>query len=550
MILFSPVEAAYKQKTTPREKRIATLCGALAVVLVLVLYVLTLAPTVLYYERPILLDSTMLQTQAAVLGMTGPTGEPTWVMLTHLFTYLPFGDVAYRVNLSSAVYGAVAVGLVFVAGWLLSRRVAAAFTAAVAFGLGTTFWSQAVIAEIYTFNAVMILLPIISLLVWRERRREPRSDRYLLLTSFLLGFALTNHLTSGLMLPTAFLFVAAVDWRKFLQWRLVLKGAGLFLLGLTPYLYLPIRGAMDPPMNEADPTTMDRFLEFVSGSDLHAVFGQYGPAKLLERLFLYGDYLLANLHWGLLMVALVGVMVMVVRDRAGAVLIGFPYLGWLFHALEFGIYDTEIYFITTYMMLTLFLASGMGSLIRAVEEAVSDLDEMPRLAGLALISGALILLPLFSLPSVYARNDMSNDYTGREILTAVKEKAKPNSTVLHHRSNLWYMVLVEKERRDLTIIDPWFPSWKRDTDIVWPDDINAATTSLRYGTNDYTGVSAAREAAKNGPVYILDQDSAGAGNFREAGFEIVRVEKGILYELVPPGEEPYTKDADQIAATS
>jgi hypothetical protein len=70
------------------------------------------------------------------------------------------------------------------------------------------------------------------------------------------------------------------------------------------------------------------------------------------------------------------------------------------------------------------------------------------------------------------------------------------------------------------------------------------TTNLRYGTNDYTGVSTAREAAENGPVYILDQDSAGPENFREAGFDIVRVEKGILYELVPPGGKRYTSERE------
>ena len=49
----------------------------------------------------------------ALLGITHPTGYPTYLMLTHLFTYLPFGDPAYRVNLGSAVYAALAVvGLV------------------------------------------------------------------------------------------------------------------------------------------------------------------------------------------------------------------------------------------------------------------------------------------------------------------------------------------------------------------------------------------------------------------------------------------------------
>ncbi|CAN5687054.1 hypothetical protein BH24ACT21_BH24ACT21_07670 [soil metagenome] len=155
-------------------KLAAVLVGLGTSVFVFVLYLMTLAPTVLYYDRPILLDSVMLQTQAYVLGITGPTGEPAWLILTHLFRYLPFGDPGYRMNFSSAVYAALAVLAVFVAGMLLSRKIVAAAVGALAFGLGTTFWSQAVITEIYTLNALLIPLPIISLLLWRDRRR----DRY------------------------------------------------------------------------------------------------------------------------------------------------------------------------------------------------------------------------------------------------------------------------------------------------------------------------------------------------------------------------------------
>ena len=125
------------------------------------------------------------------------------------------------------------------------------------------------------------------------------------------------------------------------------------------------------------------------------------------------------------------------------------------------------------------------------------------------------------------------------------EKAKPNATILHHRSSLWYMVLVEKRRQDITLVDPWPPGRQRYTDIVWPDDINFVTTNLRYGTNDYTGVTTAREAARAGPVYILDQDSAAPQNFWNADFNIVRVERGILYELVPPGGRTYTPPQEQ-----
>src|SRR5919205_2959906 len=96
-------------------------------------YLGTLAPTVLPYATPYTLDSPMLQAAVSVLGVGHPTGYPTYMMLTHLFTLLPVGDVAYRVNLASAVYGVLAVALVYRAGLLLTRRVGAAAAGALGF---------------------------------------------------------------------------------------------------------------------------------------------------------------------------------------------------------------------------------------------------------------------------------------------------------------------------------------------------------------------------------------------------------------------------------
>lgn len=545
MVRFLPVKTVPndkvpQDKTRRRESRfearLALLAGAGVTLLVFVLYVLTLAPTILYYDRPVLLDSAMLSTQAIVLGIPGGTGEPTWAMLTHLFTYLPFGDPAYRTNLASAVYAAGTVLLVYRAGLVLSGRVVAAAAGALAFGLGTTFWSQSVIAEVYTLNTLLIMLPVVCLLIWREGRR----DRYLLLASFLMGLALTNHLTSGLVLPAAFLFVGLVDRSRLLDWRLALKGAGLFVLGLTPYIYLPLRALMDPPMNEGDPTTFDRFWYLVSGSGHQGNMFAYGPADLPGRFIFYGGYLFENLHWVLVMIAMMGFSYMLFRDRAGAALLGFLYLGWLLYGIEYRIYDALLYFIPTYLMVSLMLAVGVGALAQTAEDLVERLSRPAGTAILVMASVALLLVPLLGAPSAYAENDRSEDYRGRQIIETVAEEALPNSTILHHRSSLWYMVLVEKRRRDLRIIDPWYPSRIRFTDIVWPDDIDNVDTNLRYGTNDYTGVSTVQETAKEGPVYILDQESAGPSNLRDADISIVRVEKGILYELVPPGGKQHT----------
>jgi len=522
-----------------RLRKAGVLLGGLGVfALVLVLYLKTLAPTVLYLQDPKLLDAVMLQMQVSVLGITHPTGYPTYLMLTHLFTHLPFGDPAYRVNLGSAVYAALAVVAVYAAGLLLGRRVVAAASGALAFGLGTALWSQAVIAEVYTLNALLVSATIVVLLLWREYRK----DRYLLLSAFLVGLCLTNHLTSGLLLPASLLLVALVDWRRLVDVRLVVRGAGLFLLGLTPYLYLPIRAAMDPPMEANNPTDFGRFWYVVSGGNLTGSFFSFGPSELPERMVFYWEHLLDNMPFLVVMVALTGAVVMLLKDRAVGLFLGFLFFGWLFHAVENNIPDIDLYFIPTYLILSLWAAAGLGTLLAEVESLIADFPGVAKESILILLSAMLLVLPLLGVSETYAKDDMSGVYRGRKEIEAVADNAAPNATILHHRSSMWYMVLVERRRRDLTIVDPFFHNKEvAYADIVWPDDIDLATTDRRYGTDDLSGVTTAKKAAKEGRVYVLDQGATNPERFQNAGFEVVPVREGLLYELVPSGREPYAQ---------
>jgi hypothetical protein len=502
-------------------------------VFVFVLYLRTLAPTSLPYDRPALLDVPMLQMQVCVLGMSHPTGYPSYLMLSHLFTYLPFGDCAYRANLASASYAALAVLAAFAAGYLLGRRVAAAAAAALAFGVGVTLWSQAVIAEVYTLNALFVALSLLALLLWRERRK----DRLLLLSAFLVGLSLTNHLTSGLLLPASLLFVALVDRRKLANMKLMLGSAGLFLLGLLPYLCLPVRSAMDPPFEGNNPSNLERVLYVVSGGNLRGGFFSFGPAELPSRLAFYWGHLLDNLHWGLLVAAMVGLVALLLWDRPAAGLLGVLLFGWVFYSIENDIPDIEVYFIPTYLVLALAVAVGFALLLTEAEDLLGRFPQAPKGVVLGALSVVLILLPLPGIVAAYAKNDRSGDYRGREIIEDVAEDAAPNATILHQRSNLWYMVLVEKRRQDLTLVAPfWHNRSVGYADIVWPDDLDLPTTNRRYGTDDFSGVTAAKIAAKKGPVYVLRQEDIDFSGLREAGFRTVHVH-GVLYELVAPDDD-------------
>jgi hypothetical protein len=165
--------------------------------------------------------------------------------------------------------------------------------------------------------------------------------------------------------------------------------------------------------------------------------------------------------------------------------------------------------------------------------------EIGSTAGAALVvalSVLMLIVPLLGVREAYVEHDRSEDYAARRTIEAVASKVDKGATVLHHRSPLWYMALVEGRRRDLTLIDPFCTSWDRHADVVWPGQIDAAEAAERYGTDDTTGVETARRAAGSGPVYLLANGRARLDSFREAGLDVVPVgNDGHLYELVPEG---------------
>src|SRR5207245_1270640 len=116
-------------------------------------------------------------------------------LLLNLFSFLPFGDVAYRANLLSAVCAALAVAIVYLAALQLTQSEFASLVAALALAVSPVFWSQAVIAEVYALNALFVAALIYGAIVGRW------SARRLPLLALLFGLALTHHRTVLLMAP-------------------------------------------------------------------------------------------------------------------------------------------------------------------------------------------------------------------------------------------------------------------------------------------------------------------------------------------------------------
>jgi hypothetical protein len=299
---------------------------------------------------------------------------------------------------------------------------------------------------------------------------------------------------------------------------------------------------MDAPLNEADPSTPGRFLNLVTGGSFLAESSEAGrqcvPSSLAiegpaAKLAAFGREALVQFPLAFLLAGAAGAAYLLLRDHAAAALFGVVFLGSSVHGFAYlwlGIEDFAAFLIPGLLVLSLCACVGIGLLLRPMD----DLRDAPGRILPVVLSAVLLAMPLVGMWISYGAMDRSDAYEGRRAVEAVVRNAERGATVLHHRSPLWYMALVEERRQDLTLIDPFCTSWDRRTDLVWPDDLNAARSAARYGTDDTTGVEAARKAAETGPVYVLDHGRVDYERFREAGLDPVPVgDGGQLRELIP-----------------
>src|SRR3989337_4499312 len=123
--------------------------------LTLIIYILTLSRSV-YYG-----DSGEFITIAKTLGIAHPPGYPLYTMLAHLFTYLPFGNLPFKVNLFSAVTSSLTAVVVYFICLKLTKNRLAAISASLFLAFSYLFWLYSLVAEVFSLNNLFVALIIL-----------------------------------------------------------------------------------------------------------------------------------------------------------------------------------------------------------------------------------------------------------------------------------------------------------------------------------------------------------------------------------------------------
>lgn len=479
-------------------RRRLAVCAAIISAMSLALFAWTLAPTVT------LVDSGELIIAARTLGVAHPPGFPLYLLLAGAATLAPFGNIAARVNFASAVFAAVAAGVMvlLVAEMMLTSRLVAllerkaekkagknkkarkptdvaatdaaqderfnvVLLCASASGLlltcSRTLWSYATIAEVYTLNTLLILIIFFLSFRWRLRIIESRAgrttagDKSLYAAAFVFGLALgVHHVTVGLMLPALAALVYRTEGLSFFKSKRFIRAMLFALAGLAIYLYLPLAASRSPLMNWGDPRTFERLWWHVSGRQ-YQVFFSFSPDTMLK---LAGEFLtLTAREFGpayfpaTILLAVAGMIFLFKRDTSAVIFLLLVVACDLAYALNYEIAeDKDAYYLP--VIISIVIAAGFGA--QWLLEKARRVRLRAKLAA-AIVEAFILSVPLVALAANLPYNNRSQFYVARDYVENILSTIEPGGLLLtpdwQVYSPLLYAREIESERRDVVAID-------------------------------------------------------------------------------------------------
>jgi len=523
--------------------KILQLFGLGAGLFSLIIYYLTKAPTLSFW------DCGEFIACSKILGVPHPPGYPLFTLIGRfsILLPLPFND-AVKVNLISVVSSAAAV---YVAYWLIMRFVigfekeigniwqklavaVGAFSGSLIIGFSATFWDNAIEAECYGLAMMLMLILCYLLLMWANKIGKPGSGKLMIAICYLSFLSIGIHLTTFLIVPLFVFYMAIkdrkllVDWRFWLVWLVLLMvigqldiflyGTAIILLvtviilftshrpsymtklvlalalattiGYSTHLYLPMRAAEKPEINENNPDNWDRFASLLERK-------QYGQESMITRMFdrrgswanQFGDYPHMGFwgyfkeqyseNWAAFLFFAIGIWGIYEAYRRNK--IDGLWLLSLFLASSLGLIlylnfsdgtrgailevrDRDYFFTPGFMFFGLLFGVGLTGILRDLADWIKGRPERQYLFIAALVLG--FLMPLHTLKANYFTHDRSRNYIPWDYAYNILSSIDENGIVFTNGDNdtfpLWYIQEVENFRKDVRVVNlsllntPWY----------------------------------------------------------------------------------------------
>ncbi len=482
-------------KLLRRLARAELLYPGIVFIVSLLLYTWTLAPTVT------LVDSGELIVAAHFFGVAHPPGFPLYLLLAHIASLVPIGNIAQRIHFASAFFAALATALLtLVTAELITtharvqaqRRpkkkkerqpvsllsdspsymaLAPALVAGLLLACSRTLWSYATIAEVYTLNALLIIAIFWLMVKWRRKileddrtsvsKRPPPirdHDWLLYLAAGVFGLALgVHHVTVALMLPAMALLVWATQGAQFFASKRILYAAILAFGALfIVYSYLPIAASRDPIINWGNPRSLQAIWAHITGKQ-YQVFLSFDSTIIGGQLVTFGRLLLREFGpWWLPIaptLAIVGLVQLFKRDRVTFWFLSLLVISDVAYGVSYVIAeDKDAYYLPAFITVVIAAAFGLRWLL------VRSVCKRKSLAMLSLITAVCVsVLPAVAFAANWPFNNRRHYFIAHDYVENILQSMERDSLLLtldwQVASPMLYVREIEHLRLDVKVVD-------------------------------------------------------------------------------------------------
>lgn len=423
----------------------------LAFAIPLIVYIVTLAPTVTF------IDSGELATACYQLNTAHPTGYPLFTLLGRIFTLISLFSPIFILNLMSAIFTAIAVSITFkllveILGLInsdfnfpINKKIVTfivAFSGALILAFSKTYWDTAESIEVYNLHKIFLSL---ILLFFIKASYLDNSGKYWLLFAFVLGLSFGNHLSTLFLSIGSIYFYFAINKFDKISFKRLFILAIPFIAGLSVYLYLPLR-AENANISWGYPVNLDNFIRHISGKQFSVwMFSSTDvPAKQFK--YFLNNYPLEFLYIPLIL-SIFGLFVFYKKNVKFLIFTILLFVFNILYAINYDIYDIDSYFLLAFLVTSIWATTGLYFIIEKIKIK-------------SIIAHILIALfvPAILVIFNFKNNNESNNYFVENYTDNMMKSVKPNSIILSSQwdffvSPSWYYQNVERKYNNIAVID-------------------------------------------------------------------------------------------------
>lgn len=442
-----------------------------------ILYTKTLLPGLGFW------DTGEFQTIVYSFDIAHPTGYPTYIILGKIFlTLFPFGSVAWRMNLLSAIYVSSGIAILGV----LVRKITG--NNLISLGLGMLIavcpflWKVSIVADPHSLH--FLFTSIYLFLTYKIL--EEKEIHLLPILYLVTGVSLGNHMLSVFFLPA--LLVTSFPTFKRKEWVLLGKSVLFLLLGSSVYLSLFIISSFKPPLTiDYSIRTLSDLRKIVFGQDFSGLMGTWTKGTMGESIKFYFDLASSSLSAYFLAFALPGLIFQFKKNvRLGLS----TFLLWgstLYFSIKYQNAAIERYFILPQVIYVIWMSYFFSFLLNVIE---NNLGKIKYRNFFTAICSILVLLSSATLISKNYKNiDQSKNLWANTWSEEVLDNLEPNSVIFSwwsYSTPLWYQQKINGLRPDVLIINDSTYKWEsaalnylRSRPVYFIEKVDLKEPSLR-----------------------------------------------------------------------